>query len=577
MDMSSGTGSNSPLNDHIPISLVKKSIQSVIRPLWIVFCTGLLFLAAVSILPQQFTEFRPYFFSLFILAVFPFLVIILKRAYRPFENFYALTQSADNARSFRLGPVVWFRSILLILLVFMVPVLILNVLDYPLVLIADITTLFLIVTAVVTLMLDIPEKKEGVSEEQVRGRRFVFACKGSLLFAAFAASAGYVRLGWRIYLLLLTCIIGGCIYQLTRNYFEKLLKQFLHAEDLLERFSKADRESSFTGLMFAKHRTGMARLLRFFLRNIFFFFGLYIVLLTAGMSHRDLAAAVQFPLFSFGSVLVSLGVLLKMYITIVVAYVIGRTGKHFLLYYVMPRAGLDAGTSQVLSNVAFVIIIGSGIITALLLAGVNFMALGVIGGGLAVGIGFGLQNITNNIISGIILFFERPINVGDVIDVGGTPGTVRQIGIRSTVITTFDNIAIIIPNSEFIAGRVINWSWGDITMRIDIAVGVAYGSDVKLVKQILLDIASRHNLVKDDPAPEVMFSEFADSSLNFDLRIWIKDLRQRKYIISDINYMIDHAFRKADIEIPFPQSDVYIRSMPETPPPPEAEPPSASG
>lgn len=545
-----------------PAGLFRKSAASLIRPVWGILCAALLLLAVSAILPSDFSRFSPYFLSAYLLAILPLLILIIRRSFKPLKNYLELVKTDGEDALLLLNRVLWLRNMLIVFAAAAVLLSVLSILEYPSVVRSYLITAVLAVSALYSIILKVPSATTELSLSQKRYRRVVYTGRAALFLAVFSALSGYIKLGWRIYLLILICVTGSSVFRFVQDYCEKLLSHLLHADDVAEKYKGSGQESSFSVLMFSKHRTGMVNLLRFFLRNIFFFTGLYIILITAGFTHADLAEAIHVALFRAGAVRVSFGVLFQIYITIVIAYVAGKTGKHLLLYYAFPKAGLDAGTSQVLSNVVFVAVIGTGIIAALLLAGVNFMALGVIGGGLAVGIGFGLQNITNNIISGIILFFERPINVGDVIDVGGTPGTVRQIGIRSTIITTFDNIAIIIPNSEFISGRVINWSWGDITMRIDIPVGVAYGSDIKTVKQSLFDVASRHNLVKNEPAPEVMFTEFADSSLNFSLRIWIKDLRQRKNIISDINYMIDHAFRTAEIEIPFPQSDVYIKSVP---------------
>ena len=177
---------------------------------------------------------------------------------------------------------------------------------------------------------------------------------------------------------------------------------------------------------------------------------------------------------------------------------------------------------------------------------------------LGVGFAFGLQNITSNFVSGIILLFERPVSVGDYIEVSNVVGRVVSINMRSTTIVTVDNITLIVPNSRFIEGIVTNWSVGDPKIRFTIPVGVAYGSDTELVRRILLEVANNHPAILKDPEPDVIFKEFADSSLNFELRAWLPSPLGRIMTISDLNYAIDKAFRENNINIPFKQVDVHV-------------------
>ncbi|MBF0449764.1 MAG: mechanosensitive ion channel [Candidatus Magnetomorum sp.] len=198
-----------------------------------------------------------------------------------------------------------------------------------------------------------------------------------------------------------------------------------------------------------------------------------------------------------------------------------------------------------------------GIIIALNAVGISTTSLTVAFGALGIGLGFGLQNIFNNFISGLILLFERPIQVGDWVEINGTWGSVQKINVRSTIVQSVDNAALIIPNSEFISNRLINWSFKDPKIRRALDIGVAYGSDIKKVKEILLDIADKHPRVYRIPAPEVVFSDFGDSALLFQLRIWV----HVDFSIStrtDIRFEIDRRFRENNITIPFPQRDVHI-------------------
>lgn len=182
-------------------------------------------------------------------------------------------------------------------------------------------------------------------------------------------------------------------------------------------------------------------------------------------------------------------------------------------------------------------------------------------GALGVGLGFGLQNVASNFISGLIILFERPIKVGDRVEVGQVLGDVRRIGARATTIVTNDNIAIIVPNSDFITERVTNWSFGSRHVRIGISVGVSYTSDPVLVRRLLLEAAGRQPGVLDEPKADVMFSGFGESSLDFELRVWTLEFIQAPTVLrSQLNFVIWEAFKAAGIEIPFPQRDLHIRS-----------------
>ncbi len=190
--------------------------------------------------------------------------------------------------------------------------------------------------------------------------------------------------------------------------------------------------------------------------------------------------------------------------------------------------------------------------------GLNTATLAVALGALGVGLGFGLQNIFNNFISGIILLFERPIQVGDDIEINGTWASVKKINIRATVVQTYDNASLIIPNSEFISSQVKNWSFKDKRLRLKIAVGVAYGSDTELVRETLLEIARSTSRVLKRPEPDVLFTDFGDSALIFTLRLWT-DIDSMLKVGTAIRFEIDRLFKERGIEIAFPQQDIHIR------------------
>ena len=206
------------------------------------------------------------------------------------------------------------------------------------------------------------------------------------------------------------------------------------------------------------------------------------------------------------------------------------------------------------------------LLVGLSIGGINITGLAVVAGALSVGIGFGLQSIANNFVSGIILLFERPIKSGDFISVGDVEGYVRKISIRATEIETLDNQDMLIPNAELVSGRVTNWVLHNPYGRLKLKIGVAYGSDVKKVISILQDIASSNNQVITDgraSPPKALFMGFGDSSLEFELRVRILDIKKRYDVLSELNLGVNDAFIKEDIEIPFPQRDIHIKDWSE--------------
>jgi potassium efflux system protein len=232
----------------------------------------------------------------------------------------------------------------------------------------------------------------------------------------------------------------------------------------------------------------------------------------------------------------------------------------------LKKTRLDRGARDASVTTLGYVGIAVAILVALSVAGVEFTNLAIIAGALSVGIGFGLQNIVNNFVSGLILLVERPIRTGDWIVVGSTEGYVKKISIRFTQIQTFDRADVIVPNSELISGQVTNWMLTDPWGRVKVPVGVAYGSDTARVMQILVDVANKHPQVMNNypgiPEPRVLFLGFGESSLDFELRCIIRDVDRRLQTLSDLNLAIDAAFREAGIEIPFPQRDLHFRNAP---------------
>lgn len=260
---------------------------------------------------------------------------------------------------------------------------------------------------------------------------------------------------------------------------------------------------------------------------------------------------IEFSLWSFFQLIASI---------ILVIYLSGKI-KNLLVERILIRYRLDIGIRQSIGTIVRYIILILGLYIIVQSAGIDLSAIGILAGALGVGIGFGLQNITNNFISGLIILFERPIKVGDRIEVGNTSGDVVGISARATTIITNDNISIIIPNSEFISSKVINWSHNDRMVRFRFPVGVSYNEDPEKVKQLLMEVMNGNKGVLKNPPPDVWFDAFGDSSLNFNLMVWTSEYVQRpKNLRSQLYYAIFKKFKEQGIEIPFPQRDLHIKS-----------------
>lgn len=249
--------------------------------------------------------------------------------------------------------------------------------------------------------------------------------------------------------------------------------------------------------------------------------------------------------------------------TLLITQAVSRIWRWFFQTKFLNRSGMEVGLQDSLTTITVYVIWALGILIALHVFGLNTASLAVAFGALGIGLGFGLQAIFNNFISGIILLFERPIQVGDDVEVNGVWATVKKINVRSTVVQTYDNASLIIPNSDFISNQVTNWSFKDKRIRRSIVVGVAYGSDINLVRELLLDIARNFPKVLKRPEPDVLFTDFGDSALIFKVRFWT-DLDNMLKVETGIRFEIDRLFREHRIEIAFPQRDIHIRSIVET-------------
>jgi potassium efflux system protein len=275
-----------------------------------------------------------------------------------------------------------------------------------------------------------------------------------------------------------------------------------------------------------------------------------------------IGSVLRFDLFSIGDTTVSLLTIIVFVIVVWGSAKLARLIRNYFDRTVFPRFKIEPGLRFSLSKIIGYAVIAIGILIALQSLGIRLAALTVFAGVLGVGIGFGMQNITANFVSGIAILFERPIKEGDMVRVGMTIGTVQKISLRATIIKTIYNEHLVVPNSQFINSIVENMSHSDMKLRVWLKVGVAYGTDPYLVRDALLDAARRTERVLGYPEADVLFKEFGDSALIFELRVWISNPLDRFIVESDLHYAVVEQFKKRGIVIAFPQRDVYIKQFP---------------
>ncbi len=264
--------------------------------------------------------------------------------------------------------------------------------------------------------------------------------------------------------------------------------------------------------------------------------------------------------YSVGTLELSVMDILALIIGLVAAVLIARFIRFVLDEDVFPRLPVARGASAAASRLIYYALTTAGILMALAASGVELGKLTLVLSALGVGVGFGLQNVVNNFVSGIVLAFERPFQIGDLIAVGDVTARVRDIGLRASRVRTLDGAEVIVPNADLISGNVVNWTLSDRMRRIDISVGAAYGNDPGSVRRILLEVAEGSAAVAKYPKPVALFKGFGDSSLDFVLRVWTPEAGDWPQVTSDLNESINSALQDAGVEIPFPHRTLYIRS-----------------
>jgi len=267
------------------------------------------------------------------------------------------------------------------------------------------------------------------------------------------------------------------------------------------------------------------------------------------------------PFLTIGNFELTLWSLFYLLVLLFLLFYVTSKLRKWLVYKALAKSNIELGVRIAVGTILRYVVVLIGLFIILQTFGIDLSSVTILAGALGVGIGFGLQNVTNNFVSGLIILFERPIKVGDRIEVADITGDVTKISMRATTITTNDNISVIVPNSEFISSTVINWSHTDRDIRLNIPVGVSYNEDPEKVKNVLLEVVDANSGVLRNPKPDVLFDKYDDSSINFSLRVWTSEYINRPGVLkSQLYFEIFKRFRKEGIEIPFPQRDIHIKN-----------------
>ncbi len=274
-----------------------------------------------------------------------------------------------------------------------------------------------------------------------------------------------------------------------------------------------------------------------------------------------LYSLLHYPLFIFGTTEFSVWYLLKLLIAIVILSWLSKRIRNVLVHRVLIRYNDDIGVRQAIGTIVRYMFLVVGMFIVIHASGIDLSGLALLGGALGVGIGFGLQNITNNFVSGVVILLERPVKVGDRIEVGGTSGDVVKISARATTVVTNDGISVIIPNAELVSTRVTNWSLTGKMVRFKIPVPVSYGEDQDKILKLLMEVAAEDSNVAKEPAPSIRLKEFGSSALVFELVIWTSKLMQRQGMMkSRINMAVYKKFLDHNISMPINRLDINMKT-----------------
>lgn len=273
----------------------------------------------------------------------------------------------------------------------------------------------------------------------------------------------------------------------------------------------------------------------------------------------------DFPLFSLGKSPVTLMSAIILILSTFLLIMVTRIVQRWVVHKLMSKSTIELGVRDAVASLARYVILVLGFIVIFQSAGLDLSAFSILFGALGVGIGFGLQSLTNNLVSGLVILVERPIKLGDRVEVGTVKGDVTKISMRATTIRTNSNISVIVPNTEFVTSTVINWSHDDRNVRVLIPVGVSYKEDPARIREILLDVVKQEPGVLAHPEPAVLFDTYGDSALNFNLSVWTQQFKSTPALLkSRLYFAIFDRFRTEGVEIPFPQQDVHIIDTPES-------------
>jgi small-conductance mechanosensitive channel len=273
-----------------------------------------------------------------------------------------------------------------------------------------------------------------------------------------------------------------------------------------------------------------------------------------------LRTALTYPL-EFGEISITLGGIVLFGFSVWLAFWVASTVRVVLKEEVLDKMSLPRGVANSISSLSYYALALTGLFIALAAAGFEISQLAIVVGALGVGIGFGLQNVVNNFVSGLILMFERPIQPGDVVEISGTSGKVREIGMRATTLSTFEGADVVVPNGMLLNEKLINWTLSDMDRRIDVNLGVAYGTNPRKVLDLLMEVTTGTEGIANLPAPTILFVGFGASSLDFSIRAWTNNFGDWVKIRSELTVRVHDALVEAGIEIPFPQQDLHLRSV----------------